>query len=66
MRQKTDVRKPSAEKVIKEILYVPVLTDDPDVVLQAMKSNLPPEASEQVQQATRRGRRASKAQHVPT
>ena len=54
------------EKLIKEILYVPVLTDDPDFVLQAMKSTLPPEVTEQVQTAARRGRRASKAQHVPS
>lgn len=36
------------EKVIKEILYVPILTDDPDMVRRALASDLPPEVADLV------------------
>ncbi len=70
------------ETVIKEILYVPVLTDDPAMVLSAMRTALPPEVTSAVEAAmkaalipeppepspppTKRPRRASKTQHVPS
>ncbi|RWA62920.1 hypothetical protein [Mesorhizobium sp.] len=33
------------EKVVKEILYVPILTDDPDALRQALGLELPPEVA---------------------
>lgn len=54
------------ETVVKEILYVPVLTDDPDMVLATMRASLPPEVTDAVQTASKRPRRAGKAQHAAT
>ena len=36
------------EKVIKEILYVPVLTDDPEALRRALGRELPPEVADLV------------------
>jgi hypothetical protein len=52
------------EVMVKEILYVPILTDDPELVMQALQQKLPPEVSTLVKTSTaRRGKRADKAQH---
>jgi hypothetical protein len=54
------------ETVVKEILYVPLLTDDPELVQAALKANLPQEVTDVLAKATvPKGRtRASKAQHI--
>lgn len=44
------------ERVIKEILYVPVLTDDPDAVRRALNDTLPTDVANLVR-ATFNGRR---------
>ncbi|MER8613095.1 hypothetical protein [Mesorhizobium sp. M1216] len=36
------------EKVVKEILYVPLFTDDPEVLRKALDQDLPPEVSDLV------------------
>ena len=40
------------ETIVKEILYVPILTDDPDVVRRTIASGLPPEIADMVKITT--------------
>lgn len=48
LRKKTVSPTASEERIIKEILYVPVLTNDPDLVRQAISSDLPKEVADLV------------------
>lgn len=43
------------EKVIKEILYVPVLTDDPEALRRALNQELPPEVADLVKVSAKNG-----------
>jgi hypothetical protein len=52
------------EVVVKEVLYVPILTDDPELVMRALEQSLPAEVSSLVKASTKGGGRAGKAQHV--
>jgi hypothetical protein len=36
------------EKVIKEVLYVPILTDDPDIVRRSLEQELPADIADLV------------------
>lgn len=47
------------EKVIKEILYVPVLTDDPDALRRALADDLPAEVADLVKVSAKRGRKSA-------
>lgn len=49
------------EKVIKEILYVPLLTDDPDAVRRALNKRLPKEIADLVKISTAGASRGGKA-----
>lgn len=41
------------EKVVKEILYVPILTDDPEALRRALDRDLPPEVADLVRISTK-------------
>ncbi|TIS02909.1 MAG: hypothetical protein E5X13_08225 [Mesorhizobium sp.] len=45
------------EKVVKEILYVPVLTDDPDALRKALNEDLPADVVDLVKIAAKGGRK---------
>jgi len=47
------------EKVVKEILYVPVLTDDPDALRRVLNEDLPPEVADLVKVAAKGGRKSA-------
>ncbi|ESY59976.1 hypothetical protein X742_34840 [Mesorhizobium sp. LNHC232B00] len=47
------------EKVVKEILYVPVLTDDPDALRKALNEDLPAEVADLVKVSTKGGRKSA-------
>lgn len=47
------------EKVVKEILYVPILTDDPDALRKALNEDLPPEVVDLVKVAAKGGRNSA-------
>ncbi|RUM95278.1 hypothetical protein EET67_24195 [Pseudaminobacter arsenicus] len=45
------------EKIVKEILYVPVLTDDPAALRQALDNDLPAEVADLVKVSAKQGRK---------
>lgn len=45
------------EKVVKEILYVPVLTDDPDALRKALNEDLPAQVADLVKVSAKGGRK---------
>ena len=54
------------EKVIKEILYVPILTDDPEDLMKSLNSTLPDEIREQVKLSVKGVKRGDKTQYQST
>ncbi len=54
------------EKVIKEILYIPLLTDNPDELFKSLDAALPSDIAEQVKISLKGRRRGDKAQHPST
>jgi hypothetical protein len=51
----------TVEKIIKEILYVPVLTDDPDAVQKSLAKDLPAEIADLVRVKFKDGSHAGSA-----
>ncbi len=49
------------EKIVKEILYVPILTDDPEVVRRALTETMPKEIADLVAISTKRSAHGSPA-----
>ena len=54
------------ERLIKEILYIPLLTDDPDDLMKFLNSTLPDEVAEQVKLSVKGVRRGDKTQYQST
>ncbi len=51
------------ETVVKEILYVPILTDDPEAVRRSLATDLPAEIADLVRMKFKDGAHAGSAQH---
>ena len=51
------------EKIVKEILYIPILTDDPDTVMKSIDEGVPPDVSDLVKVSIKGRERGNKAQH---
>ena len=49
------------EKIVKEILYIPILTDDPEAVRKSLEESVPPEVADIVKVSLKGQTRGSPA-----
>lgn len=63
VRTVTIIKKIPVEKLIKEIMYIPLFTDDPEAVKNSLNASVPPEVARLVKVSMKGGDRGNKAQH---